>query len=72
VLTSKYFGVDALVAGQGKAAWPIKLDVDEPQSVGADRALNAIAAHAKHQGRPDRHRFRHGHDVRLGRQRRRL
>jgi type III pantothenate kinase len=50
VLTSKYFGVDALVAGQGKAAWPIKLDVDEPQSVGADRALNAIAAHAKHKG----------------------
>ena len=50
VLTSKYFGVDALVAGQGKAAWPIKLDVDEPQSVGADRALNAIAARAKHKG----------------------
>jgi len=50
VLTSKYFGVEALVAGQGKTAWPIKLDVDEPQSVGADRALNAIAAHAKHKG----------------------
>jgi len=50
VLTSKYFGLEALVAGQGKAAWPIKLDVDEPQSVGADRALNAIAAHAKHEG----------------------
>jgi type III pantothenate kinase len=26
------------------------LDVDEPKSVGADRALNAIAAHAKHKG----------------------
>jgi len=50
VLTSKDFGLEALVAGQGKAAWPIKLDVDEPQSVGADRALNAIAAHAKHEG----------------------
>ena len=50
VLTSKYFGVEALVAGQGPAAWPIRLDVDEPHNVGADRALNAIAAHAKHEG----------------------
>ena len=50
VLASKYFGVQALVAGAGAAKWPIALDVDEPQSVGADRALNAIAAHAKHPG----------------------
>jgi len=50
VLSLKYFGVEALVAGQGKAAWPIPLDVDEPHNVGADRALNAIAAHAKHKG----------------------
>src|SRR4051812_6944080 len=50
VLSSKYFGVDALVAGQGKLGWPIALDVDEPHNVGADRALNVIAAHAKHKG----------------------
>ena len=50
VLASKYFHVDPIVAGQGRAAWPIDLDVDEPQSVGADRALNAIAAHARHPG----------------------
>jgi type III pantothenate kinase len=50
VLASKYFGVEPLIAGQGSAEWPLKLDVDEPQSVGADRALNAIAAHAKHKG----------------------
>jgi len=50
VLSSKYFGVKALVAGQGDAEWPIAFDVEEPQSVGADRALNAIGAHAKHQG----------------------
>ena len=50
VLAEKYFGVVAMVAGQGKAAWPIALDVDEPHNVGADRALNAIAAHAKHPG----------------------
>ena len=50
MLANKYFGVEPLVAGQGKADWPIALDVDEPQNVGADRALNAIAAHDKHQG----------------------
>src|SRR5829696_2812120 len=50
VLASKYFGVEALIAGEGRAAWHIVLDVDEPQNVGADRALNAIAAHAKHPG----------------------
>jgi len=50
VLASKYFGVEPLIAGEGKAAWPIALDVDEPQNVGADRALNAIAAHDKYQG----------------------
>ena len=50
VLAQKYFGVTPLIAGQGATAWPIRLDVDEPQNVGADRALNAIAAHAKHPG----------------------
>ena len=50
VLASKYFHLDPVIAGQGKAAWPIELDVEEPQSVGADRALNVIAAHAKHPG----------------------
>lgn len=50
VLAVKYFNVKPLIAGQGEAAWPIALDVEEPQSVGADRALNAIAAHAKYEG----------------------
>jgi type III pantothenate kinase len=50
VLASKYFDCDPVIAGAGRAAWPIDLDVDEPQSVGADRALNAIAAHAKYAG----------------------
>ena len=50
VLSEKYFGVKPLVAGQGAAAWPIRLDVDEPHNVGADRALNAIAAHSKYSG----------------------
>ena len=50
VLSVKYFGVQPLIAGEGAAVWPLKLDVDEPHNVGADRALNAIAAHAKHKG----------------------
>src|SRR4051812_41175801 len=50
VLAGKYFHVDPLIAGQGAAAWPLEFDVDEPQNVGADRALNAIAAHASHAG----------------------
>ena len=50
VLSQKYFGRTPIVAGQGAATWPLQLDVDEPQNVGADRALNAIAAHAKYPG----------------------
>jgi type III pantothenate kinase len=50
VLASKYFGVEALVAGQNGAEYGIVLDVVEPRTVGADRVLNAIAAHAIHAG----------------------
>ena len=50
VLVSKYFSVEPLIAGEGKAVWPIALDVDEPQNVGADRALNVMAAHEKFPG----------------------
>jgi type III pantothenate kinase len=50
VLAEKYFRKTPLIAGQGPASWPLQLDVDEPQNVGADRALNAIAAHAKYPG----------------------
>jgi type III pantothenate kinase len=50
LLASKYFGVDALVAGRAPLEWGIALDVEEPGSVGADRAVNAIAAHAAHEG----------------------
>jgi len=50
VLSEKYFHKTPIVAGQGAAAWPLQLDVDEPENVGADRALNAVAAHAKYPG----------------------
>lgn len=50
VLSSKYFKVEPLVAGEGSAPWGITLDVAEPESVGADRVINAIAAHAREPG----------------------
>ncbi len=50
VLARKYFAVEPLFAGEGKAAWQIEIDVEEPRSLGADRAVNAIAAHAKYPG----------------------
>ena len=50
VLAQKYFGVEPLIAGQGTAEWGIAVDVDQPRTLGADRALNAIAAHEKYPG----------------------
>lgn len=50
LLSSKYFGVEAGIAGRAPYEWGIALDVDEPQAVGADRAVNAIAAHARYDG----------------------
>jgi type III pantothenate kinase len=49
VLAEKYFGSPAFIAGRD-LPWDIALDVDEPGNVGADRALNVIAAHAKYDG----------------------
>ena len=50
VLSSKYFRTDALIAGRAPVEWGIAIDVDEPASLGADRAVNTIAAHALHPG----------------------
>ena len=50
VLASKYFGVEPLVAGQPPVEWGVELAVAEPKTVGADRVLNAIAAHFIHEG----------------------
>jgi len=50
VLGEKYFGLVPLIAGEGAADWTFPIDVDEPRSLGADRAVNAIAAHAGYAG----------------------
>jgi type III pantothenate kinase len=50
VLAEKYFKVAPLIAGRAPVDWGIELDVAEPHALGADRACNAIAAHALHAG----------------------
>ena len=50
VLADKYFKTQALIAGQPPVEWTMAIDVQEPQSLGADRAVNTIAAHALHEG----------------------
>ena len=49
-LARKYFATEPLIAGRAPADWGIVLDIDEPASLGADRAVTAIAAHARHPG----------------------
>lgn len=46
VLAQKYFHRDALIAGEAPVEWGLRIDIDQPRSLGADRAVNAIAAHA--------------------------
>ncbi|MBA3054288.1 MAG: type III pantothenate kinase [Sphingomonadales bacterium] len=50
VLADKYFNVEPLIAGEGAADYAMDIDVDQPKSLGADRAVNAVAAHAKYPG----------------------
>ncbi|MEO6153365.1 MAG: type III pantothenate kinase [Croceibacterium sp.] len=50
VLGQKYFGLAPLFAGEGAAPWDFPIDVDEPRSLGSDRAINAMAAHARYPG----------------------
>jgi len=50
VLADKYFNVELLIAGEGAAPYAIDIDVDQPKSLGADRAVNAVAAHARYPG----------------------
>ena len=50
VLAAKYFGGEPMVAGVAPVEFGMAIDVDEPASLGADRAVNTIAAHALHAG----------------------
>jgi len=50
VLAQKYFGKEPWIAGQAPVEYGFRADVDEPRSLGADRAVNAVAAHDKYTG----------------------
>lgn len=50
VLADKYFGIEPLFAGEGAADYAMAMDIDEPRSLGADRAVNAVAAAEKYGG----------------------
>ena len=50
ILARNYFFIEPLIAGQGGAGYGMDIDVENPSSLGADRAVNAIAAHAKYSG----------------------
>ncbi len=50
VLGEKYFGGAPLFAGEPPVGYGIRADVDEPGSLGADRAVNMVAAHQAWQG----------------------
>ena len=50
VLARNYFGIEPLLAGEAPVDYAIDIVVDDPRSLGADRAVNAIAAHAKYPG----------------------
>ncbi len=49
-LARKYFGGEPMIAGHPPVEWGIEIDVKEPGSLGADRAVNTIAAHALYPG----------------------
>ncbi|MDZ3830934.1 MAG: type III pantothenate kinase [Sphingopyxis sp.] len=51
LLSQKYFGVEALIAGRDPVNWSFALKVQDPQAVGADRAVNAISAQAIEPGK---------------------
>ena len=49
-LAQDYFGCEALVIGEGGIDPGLEVKVDRPDDVGADRLVNALAAHKKYGG----------------------
>lgn len=50
LLCRRYFKCEPLVVGDPDVDLGIKIQTDRPGSVGADRLVNAVAAHATHKG----------------------
>ncbi len=49
-LCRRYFGCMPLVVGEEGVRLPVEVRVRHPEEVGADRLVNAVAAHAEHPG----------------------
>lgn len=49
-LCRRYFGIEPLVVGEPTVNLGLEILMDRPEEVGADRLVNAVAAHAKYQG----------------------
>ena len=50
ILARHYFKIEAMIAGAPPLDWGLQIDVEDPRSLGADRAVNAIAAHKRYAG----------------------
>ncbi len=48
-LCRDWFGVEPLIA-RSRLDWGFRIDVDQPEEVGADRLLNSLAAHRRYGG----------------------
>lgn len=49
-LCRRYFGTEPLVVGEPTVDLGLEVRMDRPEEVGADRLVNAVAAHAKYKG----------------------
>lgn len=49
-LCRKYFGIDPLVVGEPEVKLGLSVHLDRPEEVGADRLVNAVAAHKCYPG----------------------
>ena len=65
-LCRDWFAVEPLVA-RAALDWGFEIKVDNPDEVGADRLLNALAGAPAFRRPADRGRFRHRDDLRRGR-----
>jgi len=50
LLCRRYFNCDALVVGEASVNLDVKVKLPNPEEVGADRLVNAVAAHKKYGG----------------------
>ena len=71
-LCRKYLKTEPLRVGDPALDLGPKPRVDRPETVGADRLCNTVAAHERYPGRGDRGGFRHRHQFRHRLRRRRL